>query len=203
MLSCSIRNWMFTSRNLKKCALVCTTRHSTAFNIASVASQFFPVLRRHCFGQHRYTSYVYIFESALRWRENATIYKEQMQTKYSDIIKRCPVISSSEYQSPYENCSTCTFIKGPIFLFYYDEWKERLRYLLLHILFFLEAFSIHLHTKQLQNIAPQALIDGANIWTATWLYNIVLSENLVSWILDPRSLKLRLDPCISSLDPRI
>ena len=152
MLSCSTRNRMFTLRNLKKCALVCTTRRSTAFNIASVASQFFPVLCRHCFGQHRYTSYVYIFERALRWHENATIYKEQMQTKYSDIIKRCPVISSSEYQSPYENCSTCTFIKGPIFLFYYDERKERLRYLLLHILFFLQVFAIHLHVIFLQKI---------------------------------------------------
>ena len=40
--------------------------------------------------------------------------------------------------------------------------------------------------KQWQNTAPQALIDGVNIWTATWLYNIVLSENLASWILDPR-----------------
>ena len=45
--------------------------------------------------------------------------------------------------------------------------------------------------KQLQNTAPQALIDGANIWTATWLYNIVLSENLASWILHPWSLKLK------------
>ena len=152
MLSYSTRNRMFTLRNLKKCALVCTTRRSTAFNIASVASQFFPVLCPHCFGQHRYTSYVYIFERALRWRENATIYKEQMQTKYSDIIKRCPVISSSEYQSPYENCSTCTFIKGPIFLFYYDERKERLRHLLLHILFFLQVFAIHLHVIFLQKI---------------------------------------------------
>ena len=48
-----------------------------AFNIASVASQFFSVLRRDCFGQHRYTPYVYIY---------TTIYKEQMQTKYSDAI---------------------------------------------------------------------------------------------------------------------
>ena len=85
-------------------------------------------------------------------RENAMIYKEQMQTKYSDIIKRCHMISSSEYQSPYENCSTCTFIKGRIFLFYYDERKERLRYLLLHILFFLEAFAIHLHAIFLPKI---------------------------------------------------
>ena len=69
-----------------------------------------------------------------------------------DQSKRCHVISSSEYQSPYENCSTCTFIKGPIFLFYYDERKERLRYLLLHILFFLEAFAIHLHAIFLQKI---------------------------------------------------
>ena len=45
--------------------------------------------------------------------------------------------------------------------------------------------------KQLQNTAPQALIDGANIWTATWLYNIDLSENLASWILDRRSSKLK------------
>ena len=94
MLSCSTRNRMFTLRNLKKCALVCTTRRSTAFNIASVASQFFPVLCRHCFGQHRYTSYVYIFERALRWRENATIYKEQMQTKYSDVINFFSIIAS-------------------------------------------------------------------------------------------------------------
>ena len=41
--------------------------------------------------------------------------------------------------------------------------------------------------KQLQNTALQELIDGANIWTATWLYNIVLSETL---LLDPRSSKL-------------
>ena len=45
--------------------------------------------------------------------------------------------------------------------------------------------------KQLQNTAPQALIDSANIWTTTWLYNINLSENLASWILDTRSSKLK------------
>ena len=44
--------------------------------------------------------------------------------------------------------------------------------------------------KQLQNTAPQTLIDGANISTAMWLYNIVLSENLASWILDPWSSNL-------------
>ena len=44
----------------------------------------------------------------------------------------------------------------------------------------------------------QALIDGANISTAMWLYNIVLLENLASWILDPWSLKL--DPRISKLE---
>ena len=44
--------------------------------------------------------------------------------------------------------------------------------------------------KQLQNTTLQALIDGANIWMATWLYNIVLSQNLASWILDPWSSKL-------------
>ena len=60
--------------------------HHSRSTLASVASQFFPVLRRDCFGQHRYTAYLYIFERALRWRENATIYKEQMQTKYSDVI---------------------------------------------------------------------------------------------------------------------
>ena len=37
-----------------------------------------------------------------------------------------------------------------------------------------------LQFKQLQNAAPQALIDGANMWMAMWLYNIVLSENLAS-----------------------
>ena len=75
-----------------------------------------------------------------------------MQTKYSDIIKRYHVILSSEYQSPYENCSTCTFIKGPIFLFYYDERKKRLRYPLLHSIIFFEAFAIHLHAIFLQKI---------------------------------------------------
>ena len=53
--------------------------------------------------------------------------------------------------------------------------------------------------KQLRNTAPQALIDGANIWTATWLYNIVLSENLASWILDPRNSRC-LDPRILKLE---
>ena len=53
--------------------------------------------------------------------------------------------------------------------------------------------------KQLQNTAPQALIDGANIWTATWLYNIVLLENLASWILDPRNSRC-LDNRISKLE---
>ena len=129
MLSCSIRNRMFTSRNLKKCALVCTT---CVQQLLLSLCNFF----RSCAAIVLVSTGTQPFERALRWRENATIYKEQMQTKYSDIIKRCPVISSSEYQSPYENCSTCTFIKGPIFLFYYDERKERLRYLLLHILFF-------------------------------------------------------------------
>ena len=60
--------------------------HHLRSTIASVALQFFPVLRRDCFGQHRYTPYLYIFERALRWRENATIYKEQLQTKCSDVI---------------------------------------------------------------------------------------------------------------------
>ena len=36
--------------------------------------------------------------------------------------------------------------------------------------------------KQLQN--TQALIDSANISTATWLYNIVLSENQASLIIE-------------------
>ena len=49
-----------------------------------------------------------------------------LRDEYYDQSNRCHVISSSEYQSPYENCSTCTFISGPIFLFYYDEQKERL-----------------------------------------------------------------------------
>ena len=47
--------------------------------------------------------------------------------------------------------------------------------------------------------APQALIDGANIWMATWLYNIILSENLGSWILNPRSSKLETRPsCVET-----
>ena len=48
---------------------------------------------------------------------------------------------SSEYQSTYENCSTFMKFKGPIFLFYYDERKERLLYLLLHMhVLFFESF---------------------------------------------------------------
>ena len=53
--------------------------------------------------------------------------------------------------------------------------------------------------KQLQKTALQALIDGVNIWTATWLYNIVLSQNLASWILDPRNSRC-LDPRISKFE---
>ena len=53
--------------------------------------------------------------------------------------------------------------------------------------------------KQLQNTALQAPIDGANIWTATWLYNIV--QLLGSSILDHRN--SRLDPRILRLNPRI
>ena len=34
--------------------------------------------------------------------------------------------------------------------------------------------------KQLQNTALQAVIDGANIWMAKWLYNIVLLEKKLS-----------------------
>ena len=53
--------------------------------------------------------------------------------------------------------------------------------------------------KQLQNTALQAPIDGANIWTATWLYNIV--QLLGSSILDHRN--SRLDPRVLRLNPRI
>ena len=38
MLSCSIRNRMFTSRNLKKCALVCTTRVQYRFCLFAIFS---------------------------------------------------------------------------------------------------------------------------------------------------------------------
>ena len=80
MLSSSIRNRMFTSRNLKKCALLCTTRVQYRFCRFAI----FPVLRLDCFGQHRNTPYVYI---------NATISKEQMQTKYSDVINFYSIIA--------------------------------------------------------------------------------------------------------------
>ena len=49
------------------------------------------------------------------------------------------------------------------------------------------------------NTAPQALIDGANIWTATWLYNIILSENLAFWILNDRNSR-HLNPRILKLE---
>ena len=55
------------------------------------------------------------------------------------------------------------------------------------------------NSKQLQNTALQAPIDGANIWMATWLYNIV--QLLGSSILDQRN--SRLDPCVLRLNPRI
>ena len=42
--------------------------------------------------------------------------------------------------------------------------------------------------KQLQNTALQAPIDGANIWTATWLYNIV--QLLGSSIIETQDLIL-------------
>ena len=57
--------------------------------------------------------------------------------------------------------------------------------------------------KQLQNTAPQALIDGANIWTATWLYNIVLSENLVSRSSIIEALDSILSSRVSSFGDRV
>ena len=52
--------------------------------------------------------------------------------------------------------------------------------------------------KLLQNTAPQAPIDGGNIWTATWLYNIVVLENLASqfsysWFLKLETWSLHLE----------
>ena len=79
MLSCSIRNQMFTSRNLKKCALVCTTRVQQL--LLSLCNFF-----RSCATIVLVSTGTQPFERALRWRENATIYKEQMQTKCSDVI---------------------------------------------------------------------------------------------------------------------
>ena len=86
-----------------------------AFNIASVATQFFPALRRDCFGQHRYTPYVYIFERALSWRENATINKEQMQTKYSDVINFYSIIAG--YYCSLDPPLYCPGLYRPCFAF--------------------------------------------------------------------------------------
>ena len=79
MLYSSIRNRMFTSRNLKKCALVCTTRVQQL--LLSLCNFF-----RSCAAIVLVSTGTKPFERALRWRENATIYKEQMQTKCSDVI---------------------------------------------------------------------------------------------------------------------
>ena len=89
--------------------------HSTAFDIASVASHVFPVLRRDYFGQHRYTPYVYIFERALRWRENPTIHKEQMQTKYSDVINFYSIIAG--YCCSLDPLLYCPGLYRPCFAF--------------------------------------------------------------------------------------
>ena len=88
MLYSSIRNRMFTSRNLKKCALVCTT---CVQQLLLSLCNFF----RSCAaivlvstGTHlMYTSL------ALRYRENAVINKEQTQTKYSDVINFHSIIA--------------------------------------------------------------------------------------------------------------
>ena len=57
--------------------------------------------------------------------------------------------------------------------------------------------------KQLQNTAPQALIDGANIWTASDCTTSIFRKTslLGSSILNHRN--SRLDPHVSRLDPRI
>ena len=76
MLSCSVRNRIFTSRKLKKCALVCTTRVQYRFCPFATLRNFF----RSCAAivLVSTSTHVYLFESferALRWRENATIKK--------------------------------------------------------------------------------------------------------------------------------
>ena len=84
------------------------------------------------------------------------------------------------------------------FTIFFELWNEEVLKILMYTYWKLaEPWQF----KQLQNSAPQALIDDVNIWAATWLYRIVLSENLASWILDHWS--SRLDPCISRLCPLI
>ena len=89
MLS-SIRNRMFTSRNLKKCALVCTTRVQYRFCRFAIFSGLAPRLFWSA-PVHILCNYVSL---ALRYRENAAINKEQMQTKYSDVINFYSIIVS-------------------------------------------------------------------------------------------------------------
>lgn len=92
MLSCSICNRVFTSRKLKKCALVCTTR----VQIMSLLSlcNFFQscaAILLVSTSTHIYII-IYMFESfkrALRWRGNAMI-KKKMRTM--DKVLRCNYI---------------------------------------------------------------------------------------------------------------
>lgn len=57
-----------------------------------------------------------------------------------------------------------------IVLFFYDERKERLLYLLLHILFFLQAFAIHLEAIFFQQIISVIIMIA--------IYSVALNEEL-------------------------
>ena len=95
MLSCSVCKQMFTSRKLKKCALVCTTHVQHHFCLFATHHNFFRSST--AIDLVSTDTHVYLFGSfqrALRWRENATIKKTCGQSiTYSDVINFYSIIA--------------------------------------------------------------------------------------------------------------
>ena len=111
------------------------------------------------------------------------------------------VVCAVTISHPTRHVYTGGKVSTVIFYNFFELWNEEILKILMYTYWKLaEPWQF----KQLQNSALQALINNANIWAATWLYRMVLSENFASWILDDRNSRLdprvsRLNPCISKL----
>ena len=121
MLS-SIRNRMFTSRNLKKCALVCTTRVQYRFCHFAIFFRSCAAIVLVSTGTHL----MYI-SLALRQRENAVINKEQTQTKYSDVINFHSIIAG--YCCLLDPPLYCPGLYRPVLCFSPLDDEEQMEYI--------------------------------------------------------------------------
>lgn len=108
------------------------------------------------------------------------------------------VVCAVTISHPTRHVYTGGKVSTVIFYNFFELWNEEILKILMYTYWKLaEPWQF----KQLQNSALQALINNANIWAATWLYRMVLSENFASWILDDGN--SRLDPRVSRLNPCI